>query len=961
MTASARSTKKTGSQRRRSKPAKNRSPRKAETVQKNPPVFQGWATTNTDEIERRRWRGATEIDHVEPLEPDRPYFGTFAVRSASGRRYVVEIRDLERHHNSCDCLDWQTNALGTCKHIEGAIVALHRKRVRAFRAAARTGSDRVEVFPAPDGSATVRVRWPEGSGAERALGDLVDDADGTVSGDPLDAPVRVQNALTGTDVAVRVSRYLEPRLEEERRRRRRRADRDAFLAEVDAGQATLDVLHHPLMPYQHEGMLHLAFGERALIADEMGLGKTVQAIAACELLRQRRGVRKVLVVAPASLKAEWEDQIARFTDRSTAIVAGRRAQRLNGYESEAFFVLVNYEQVRQEPDDINRIVAPDIVVLDEAQRIKNWETKTARAVKQLASPYAFVLTGTPLENRIDEIYSIVQYLDPKLLGPLFRFNREFYVLDEQGRPVDYQNLDRLHARLSPVMLRRRKADVQGQLPGRTVNTYYVSMTQEQHLRYADYEAQAARLVQIARRRPLTKAEFDRLQQWLACMRMICDSPYILDPKCRDAPKLAELENVLTDLLSDASVKVIIFSEWVRMLELVGELVSEMGHEAAWHTGKIPQDRRRREIRRFKQDPACRILLSTSSGGLGLNLQVASAVVNVDLPWNPARLEQRIARAWRRDQTRAVSVINLVCEDSIEHRIQHLVQAKQALADGVLDGQGDLGQLKMPSSRAGRVEQMAAMIERMETPAAEAPDPARTFAETAGQHLDRALVAVARCRNGDGQETALIVVDDVPDDSARRALDDAATAAGFAGIRVLDRMSWETIRQLADAGVLQFAGEVETLHANNGSDAAAAETDEAARRRVTAQPWLETSDRKLRMAEHLAGGGFEAESVDPLRAAAAAAVRAIALMRDPDVEGDGLDEQDALDLAERPSVSAELPAGTAAAFGSSETWDSDEIAALRTTVRAVVAAARAAVGESASAGANRKQGRVQSAA
>jgi hypothetical protein len=494
MTASARSTKKTGSQRRRRKPAENRTPRQAETVQKNPPVFQGWATSDTDEIERRRWRGPTEIDRVEPLEPDRPYFGAFAVRSASGRRYVVEIRDLQRRENSCDCLDWQTNGLGTCKHIEGAIVALRRKGARAFRAAARTGSDRVEVFPAPDGSAAVRVRWPEGSGAGRALGDLVADADGTVGGDPLDAADRIRAALADAAVPVRVSRHLEPRLEEERRRRRRRADRDAFLAEVDAGQASLDVLHHPLLPYQQEGMLHLAFGERALIADEMGLGKTVQAIAACELLRRRRGVRKVLVVAPASLKAEWEDQIGRFTDRSTAIVSGRRSQRLQGYATDAFFVLVNYEQVRQEPDDINRIVAPDIVVLDEAQRIKNWETKTARAVKQLASPYAFVLTGTPLENRIDEIYSIVQYLDPKLLGPLFRFNREFYVLDEQGRPVDYQNLDRLHARLAPVMMRRRKADVQGQLPGRTINTYYVGMTQEQQLRYADYEAQAARLV-----------------------------------------------------------------------------------------------------------------------------------------------------------------------------------------------------------------------------------------------------------------------------------------------------------------------------------------------------------------------------------------------------------------------------------------------------------------------------------
>ena len=220
------------------------------------------------------------------------------------------------------------------------------------------------------------------------------------------------------------------------------------------------MLHHPLLPYQREGMLHLAFGERALLADEMGLGKTVQAIAACELLARRKGIARVLVVCPASLKAEWEEQIARFTERPRALVFGARPARLAAYREPPFFTIVNYEQVLIDAADINEMLRPDVVVLDEAQRIKNWQTKTARRVKSLRAPYAFVLTGTPIENRIDELYSIVQYLDPELVGPLFRFNRDFYALDERGRPIDYKNLAELRRRLAPVMLRRRKADVE---------------------------------------------------------------------------------------------------------------------------------------------------------------------------------------------------------------------------------------------------------------------------------------------------------------------------------------------------------------------------------------------------------------------------------------------------------------------------------------------------------------------
>src|SRR5258705_9447170 len=260
------------------------------------------------------------------------------------------------------------------------------------------------------------------------------------------------------------------------------------------------------------------------------------------------------------------------------------------------------------------------------------------------------------------------------------------------------------------MLRRRKADVESELPGRTVKTYFVAMAEEQRLRYEDYRLKAARLAAIAKRRPLSPDEFKQLQMYFACMRMICDTPAILDPTCRICPKLEELEGILGDLLAEPDRKVIVFSEWERMLELVRELAGEMGVEVAWHTGSVPQQRRRAEIVRFKQDPACRLFLSTDSGSVGLNLQVASAVVNVDLPWNPAKLEQRIARAWRKNQTRSVTGVNLVCDDSIEHQIMHIIGQKQALADGLLDGQGNLGALKMPSGRAAMIERMQAMMQ-----------------------------------------------------------------------------------------------------------------------------------------------------------------------------------------------------------------------------------------------------------
>ena len=840
----------------------------------------GWSTSDADEIERRRLRGATEPIRIESQTPDDTLFGIYLIHSGGGLVYHVEIRALEEHINSCNCPDHRINGLGTCKHIEAIIYRLQLRRKRAFRQAAALGSPYIEIF-LDRRDHQILIRWPKGSQRRSRARDLLAPfftEDNTLTGEPLDSLPAMERAINASPATVRrrirVSKELNTWLESLDRRAQQLRSRQHFEAEVTAGNASLDVVRHSLYPYQQEGMLHLAFTGRALLADEMGLGKTVQAIAACELLRRTRGIRRVLVIAPASLKGEWEEQIAKFTDLPSHIIQGPRAQRLRQYDKPAFFYLANYEQIRPDVQEINSTLAPDVIILDEAQRIKNWQTKTAISVKRLNSPNAFVLTGTPIENRIDEIYSIIQFLDPQLFGPLFRFNRDFYQLDEKGRAIGYKNLDRLHERLQPVMLRRRKEEVEGQLPGRMINTYFVTMHKEQVLRYGEYEAKAARLAAMARKRPLKKEEMERLQQFLACMRMLCDTPYILDQDCRISPKLKELGSILQELMEDGDHKIIIFSEWERMLELVRKQAKDMELDYALHTGKIPQPKRRDEIRRFKNDPECRLFLSTDSGATGLNLQVADVVINLDMPWNPARLEQRIARAWRKNQKRPVQVINLVSEHSIEHRMLSLLEQKRLLAEGVVDGKGK-SEMNLPSGRAAFLERLDALM-ATETKAPQTP-PTDPFDRLRDDILSRWSNRVELIElHGEGAQQTLLVVadrlDDILQSALARQLQDQFPDQ-MPQLNVLDRDTFQTIQQLVKSSILNASqGSVRTLYRLPTADKP--KDNGQSRRLADALDHLARGEHKRRMAKLLADGGFTVEALVPMREAVDISLQAL---------------------------------------------------------------------------------------
>jgi hypothetical protein len=358
------------------------------------------------------------------------------------------------------------------------------------------------------------------------------------------------------------------------------------------------------------------------------------------------------------------------------------------------------------------------------------------------------------------------------------------------------------------------------------------------------------------------------------MRMACDTNYILNSEHRACPKIKELEKILEECRDNQDVKVIIFSEWVRMLELARDLCQRLKLGFAWHTGSVPQKRRRAEINVFKSDPNCRIFLSTDSGAAGLNLQNASVVVNCDLPWNPAKLEQRIARAWRKHQTRPVTVINLISEKTIEHRMLETLSNKQALSDGVLDLKGNLADIKLRSGRQAFLSKLQQLITPTEgKPVAPNPKPplpadrSLGFAQAAHQRVNGALCRCEERYPLEGPHSVLYVV--VERDAAQWRENLNALHQDYFGpgqsdplspvrLEVVDRATDEALHRLIEAGlVARTTRATRPLWPHEAGRESPAPLSDAEREKAAAH--RQRAARKLKMAAVLAGGGLTEEA------------------------------------------------------------------------------------------------------
>lgn len=658
-----------------------------------------------DRLERAR----TEKMRLSSKEPDRPWTD-YTIRNAeSGRSYRIALRGEDRGESYCSCPDFRTNTLGTCKHILYALDKVRREFPAAKRRRPYVRKD-VSVHVLYGREAELRLKIPErlSPAAARLVAPFMGRAIVRVR-DLVRCVAEVEKLGQGVTVYPDAEELIAKRLFLERIATK--------VAEIRANPAShplrRELLRTELLPYQLDGVAFAVGAGRAVLADDMGLGKTIQGIGVAELLAREAGIRKVLIICPASVKAQWNAEIERFSTRSSKVVIGSARSRAQEYRDDVFFTVCNYEQVVRDIQAIER-TAWGLIILDEGQRIKNWEAKTTAVVKALRSPFALVLSGTPLENRLDELHSVVAFIDDRRLGPAFRFLNRHRVVDEKGKVLGYKNLAELRQRLVPVLLRRTRAQVMQELPPRTTEILRIAPTDEQ---LELHDAHLRIVASIVRKRYMSEMDLLRLRKELLMCRMAANGTYLVDKQAPGySSKLRALDDLLGRLFQEEGRKVVLFSEWTTMLDLVEPLLTARGLRHVRLDGSVPQKQRQQLVNMFQHDPQCQIFITTNAGSTGLNLQAANTVVNVDLPWNPAVLEQRVGRAHRMGQRRPVQVFVLVTEGTLEENLLATLSAKHELSLAALDVDSDIDAVDLASG----IEELKRRLELLLGAKPEAP-------------------------------------------------------------------------------------------------------------------------------------------------------------------------------------------------------------------------------------------------
>lgn len=630
----------------------------------------------------RKQFASTHSFRVKKLGNGSVYSDYLVSNPETTNAYKVALRSADNSLNFCECGDFKTNLLGTCKHIEAVFVHIENQHKTHLLDRFRT-IPYTSVFLDYRNHRKVSLRIGSENKIEfQKLASDYFNPDFCLKETVIDSfDIFLAKAQEISDTFRCYPDALELVLE-----KRETSKRSQLVAKYrkDTTNPFSGFSHVKLFPYQEEGVYFAAEKGRCVIADDMGLGKTLEAIVAAELLHHEIGISSVFIICPTSLKYQWKTEIEKFTGKVAWVVEGLVTKRKEQYINNSFYKIVSYHTAVNDMEHINA-AGPDLVILDEAQRIKNFKTRIAQTIKKLKSAYAFVLTGTPLENKLEELYSIVQFIDPFALGPYFKYLDDHRICDTHGKIIGYKDLHLIAEQLQNVMIRRRKQDVSIQLPKRMDKVLFVPMTKVQAEMHDDFQFQVSLLVNRWRRQGfLNEKDRQRLMIYMNSMRMVCDSSYILDQQTRHDTKIGELMNILDEVFAEGNEKVVVFSQWERMTRLVAKELDERNIGYEYLHGGIPGSDRGKLYKNFDNDPQSRVFLSTDAGGVGLNLQVASLLINLDIPWNPAVLEQRIARIYRMGQKKNVSIINMVATGTIEHRMLSVVDFKKGLAEGILD-------------------------------------------------------------------------------------------------------------------------------------------------------------------------------------------------------------------------------------------------------------------------------------
>jgi len=447
-------------------------------------------------------------------------------------------------------------------------------------------------------------------------------------------------------------------------------------------------LNASLRPYQIRGynwicsLLLSGFG--CILADDMGLGKTIQSITAILRLKEEKLLNKkteghhgCLVVAPAALLNNWEKEFSRF---APSLIVTRYHGSERRFEKKSDVFLTTYQTTVRDAEKLRKMTF-SLLLVDEAHLMKNTQTRISRTVKNLRSVYRLALSGTPVENRLEDLRSLFDFILPGYLGDAKTFKDQYRYPIEVER--NREKAEALQKITSPFLLRRLKTDknIIKDLPEKIVTNEYAVLEKEQAALYKSVVAES-----MKKSKEMDPKERSSLIFYLlTSLKQICNHPRVYD---KESPATAELSGkaqllvtLLQEILANKE-KTLVFSQYVETLDCLDKIIKkELGEAALIYHGGLSQEKRAETISKFQNDPAARILLiSLKAGGLGLNLTAASRVIHYDLWYNPAVENQATDRAFRIGQKRTVFVHRFITKNSFEEKIDTMISAKQELAD-----------------------------------------------------------------------------------------------------------------------------------------------------------------------------------------------------------------------------------------------------------------------------------------
>ncbi len=662
-------------------------------------------------IDERRIKAKTAKYTIEFADN---IYGEHLLTNEKGRHYHITFRDRKRKHGYCSCPDYRTNKLGTCKHLIFAFDKITAEK--DLSDAQLPDYPFIEVYLNPFRG--YKISWfhpdkPSGEVAEllyRYFGNknFIDDEQSEGFIGFINNAAKYKQILIRPEVPEKVGKLSEA---------------SSLTHLKTESKISFTDLNAELLPFQKEGIKFATFKMGAVIADEMGLGKNIQAICTALLKKQLFGFRHTLVVCPASMIDQWVTNIEQFPNEKVLNLNNTfdEVKNLNTTDR-PLFRIISYEDLIRDFEVI-RNFPPDLLILDEAQRIVNYESLTFSVLKSIRRKHVLALTGTTIESRLIDLYSLMLLVDPGLLTPLWEFSYQHCYFDEDrpNKINGFYDLDKLNKKLEEVLIQRKKYEVIDDLPSLSQFNIPVKMHPIQQKLHRSFALAAFDQVN---KNLISSYDMQQLSGFIRNLRMVCSSTYLTDNTTNYSPKLEELDHILNGKLGIkyTNRKIVILTEWKRMQNIIAKMLESNKIHFIEITEDTTAKNKQIFLKQFDEDNQCKIMLTTEETALGLDLKITDTLINFDTPVSNMQKNNRLGIVDPiRHRAAKLTIINLMVENSIETWSLHAADFLRGQLDQIFSPYD----LKTPFEiLPGNLETLKkALINLVEKPLAAKPDKA----------------------------------------------------------------------------------------------------------------------------------------------------------------------------------------------------------------------------------------------